>query len=105
MGKKTRAGAIDYHELPGYEVKRTPVFIKDTNEEEGIVEHFVAIIGNRDAGGDRITKGAFTKTLVEGGLRVKVLDQHRTDSVLRVVSLPRDGFQPKFAGIGRAKFF
>ncbi len=86
---KTRLGDYDdYHEVPTYEVKQFPTFIKATDEAQGIVEHLIAIIGNRDQGGDRITPGAFTKTLVEHGLHVKVLDQHGADSVTRIVGRP-----------------
>lgn len=77
-----------YWEMPNFERKQIPTFVKSVDEDQGVVEHFVAVMGNRDSGGDRITPGAFTKTLLERGLRVKVLDQHGTDSVTRIVGRP-----------------
>lgn len=77
-----------YWEMPGFERKQIPTFVKSVDEDKGVVEHFVAVMGNRDSGGDRITLGAFTKTLTERGLRVKVLDQHGVDSVTRIVGKP-----------------
>ncbi len=78
----------DYKKLPGFEYKQFPTFIKDVDEEQGIVNHFVAVIGNRDEGGDRIAVGAFTKTISERGPRIKVLDQHQMDSVTKIVGKP-----------------
>lgn len=78
----------DYRQLDGFETKRIPTFIKETDEAKGIVEHFVAIFGNVDEGGDLIEQGAFRKTLSERGRKVRVLDQHNTDSVLRVIGKP-----------------
>jgi len=61
---------------------------KVVDDVKGIVEHFVAITGNRDLGNDRIISGAFRKTIVERGLLTKVLDQHRTDSIQAVIGMP-----------------
>lgn len=58
------------------------------DDGSGIVEHIVAVTGNIDLGNDRITPGAFTKTLAERGPKIRVLDQHNTDSVLRVLGKP-----------------
>ncbi len=76
----------DYKQLPDFEIKRSPTFVKEVDEVQGVVTAFIAIMGNVDQGEDRIDQGAFTKTLSERGLRVKVLDQHQTDSVTRIVS-------------------
>ncbi len=54
------------------------------NEPEGIVEKIVAVMGNIDQGGDRIWNGAFSKTIQERGLKIKQLDQHKSDSVRNV---------------------
>jgi phage head maturation protease len=70
------------------DVKTFPAKIIGVDEKEGIVEAIVAVIGNIDAGDDIIHSGAFTKTIVEHSRRVRVLDQHKTDSVLRVVGKP-----------------
>lgn len=59
-----------------------------TDADLGIVEHIVAVMGNLDQGNDIIHPGAFTKTLAERGAKVRVLDDHRTDSVLRVIGKP-----------------
>ena len=61
---------------------------KVLDDVQGIVEHFVAITGNRDLGKDRIITGAFRKTILERGLQTKVLDQHRTDSIQAVIGMP-----------------
>lgn len=45
------------------EHKRLPVYTKVISAPEGIVEMFVAGIGNVDEGGDKIMPGAFTQTL------------------------------------------
>lgn len=61
---------------------------KILDAEQGIVEHIVAVMGNVDMGGDIIHPGAFTKTLAERGLKVRVCDQHNTHSVLNVLGHP-----------------
>lgn len=55
---------------------------------QGIVEHIVAVMGNTDLGDDVIHPGAFTKTITESKGKIRVLDQHRADSVMRVVGKP-----------------
>lgn len=50
--------------------------VLDTTDK-GIVTIAIAGIGNKDAGGDVIHKGAFTKTFNEGGNRVKHLIDHQ----------------------------
>lgn len=59
---------MDYKSFPAqFEVK---------NEAEGIIEGYASVFGNKDSWGDIVERGAFTKTLQEGGGRVKVLWQH-----------------------------
>ncbi|MDZ4768369.1 MAG: HK97 family phage prohead protease [Chloroflexota bacterium] len=65
--------------------KQMPAFVMNLDEAAGIVEAIVNVFGILDDGDDIIQAGAFTKTIAERGLRVQVLDQHRTDSVLRVL--------------------
>jgi len=55
---------------------------------QGIVETIFAVMGNLDDGDDVLHPGAFAKTLIERGHKVKVLDQHRTDSVMSVIGKP-----------------
>lgn len=69
-----------------HEYKTLPII--DTHiddEDKGIVTHTVAIMGNVDLGKDIIHRGAFTKTLAERGNKLRVLDQHKTDSIMRVI--------------------
>jgi phage head maturation protease len=56
--------------------------------DQGIVEHIVAVMGNVDFGGDVIHPGAFVKSISERGGKVKVLDHHNTDSIMRVIGKP-----------------
>lgn len=56
--------------------------------DQGIVETVFAVMGNVDEGGDIIHPGAFSKTFAERGLRVKVLDHHRRDSIMNVLAKP-----------------
>lgn len=61
---------------------------KVTDADQGIVESIVAVMGNLDEGNDIIHPGAFTKTILERGRKIRVLDQHQTDSVMRVLGKP-----------------
>lgn len=70
------------------ERKTSPAFITKTDDELGIVETVFAVFGNLDLGNDIIHPGAFAKTFVERGHKVKLLDHHNTDSVLRVLGKP-----------------
>src|SRR5438128_8865665 len=70
------------------ERKTFPGFTLSANQAQGIVEHVVAVMGNVDDGDDIIHPGAFTKTLAERASRVRVLDQHRSDSILRILGKP-----------------
>jgi len=66
------------------------VATKILDADQGIVEHIVAVMGNIDRGDDVIHPGAFSKTIHERGLQVKVLDQHNTASVRNIVGKPRE---------------
>lgn len=57
-------------------------------DDQGLVEHLVAVFGNVDDGGDIIHPGAFRKTIIERQGKIRVLDQHATDSVMRVIGKP-----------------
>jgi len=70
------------------ERKSIPFVATKIDEEQGIVEHIVAVMGNVDLGKDVIHPGAFTKTISERGLQVRVLDQHQADSVMRALGKP-----------------
>jgi len=60
------------------------------NMSQGIVESIVAVMGNDDQGDDVIHNGAFLKTITERRGKIRVLDQHQTDSILRVIGKPLD---------------
>lgn len=70
------------------ERKSIPFVATKIDEAKGIVEHIIAVMGNVDYGKDVIHLGAFTKTISERGLKVRVLDQHRADSVMRALGKP-----------------
>jgi len=70
------------------EHKTYPAFITKTDDELGIVETVFAVFGNLDLGNDIIHPGAFAKTFMARGHKVKVLDQHNRDSVLNVLGKP-----------------
>lgn len=89
QGAEEPMSKTDYRDLPNFERKTIPTFIKDTNEKEGIVEHIVSVFGIRDMQGDRVMPGAYTKTIAERFGKIRTLDQHMADSALRVVGKPR----------------
>ena len=70
------------------EHKTFPCLVIKADEEQGIVDAVFAVMGNIDLGLDVIHPGAFTKTFMEQGRKVKVLDQHRTDSTEAVIGKP-----------------
>jgi len=90
---------FEYKELPKFEIKRYPSFVKEYDEDQGVVTHIVAVMGNIDDVDDRIEPGAFVKSISERGMRIKVLDQHRNDSVLCTVGKPLE-----MREIGRNEF-
>jgi len=57
-------------------------------DDQGLVEHLVAVFGNIDDGGDIIHPGAFRKTIIERQGKIRCLDQHATDSIMRVIGYP-----------------
>jgi len=63
-------------------------FVTKADDAQGIIEAFFAVMGNVDLGVDIIHPGAFTKTFAERGLDVRVLDNHRTDTIMRVIGKP-----------------
>jgi len=62
--------------------------IKIADADQGIVETVFAVMGNIDDGNDVLHPGAFTKTFTERGHKVRVLDAHQTDSIMRVLGKP-----------------
>ena len=88
MSIKDERANGDYRKRKTFETKHIPTFVKAVDEAQGIVQHFVAIMGNLDDGNDIIAPGAFAKTIVENARRVRVLDNHQTDSVLRIIGKP-----------------
>lgn len=60
-------------------------FVTKADDAQGIIEAVFAVFGNVDSGNDVLHPGAFSKTFAEQGQRVKVLDNHRTDSLMRAI--------------------
>lgn len=63
-------------------------FVTKADEALGVVEAYFAVFGNIDQGNDIIHPGAFTKTFLERGGKVRVLDNHRTDTLERAIGKP-----------------
>jgi HK97 family phage prohead protease len=72
------------------EHKTFSAYTLKTDTKQGIVEAIVAVMGNIDQGDDIIHPGSFTKTIQERRGKIRVLDQHQTDSIMRVVGVPLD---------------
>ena len=70
------------------ETKAFPAVITASDPLTGIVEAVVAVFGNLDSGDDIVIPGAFSKTLAERFNRVRVLDNHNMDSIMRVIGKP-----------------
>lgn len=70
------------------EKKTFPGIVTKTDEAQGIIETIFAVMGNIDHGKDRIWPGAFTKTFIEHGLKVRVLDHHNASSIMNVIGKP-----------------
>lgn len=70
------------------ETKAFPAVITASDPLTGIVEAVVAVFGNLDSGDDVVIPGAFSKTLAERFNRVRVLDNHNMDSIMRVIGKP-----------------
>jgi HK97 family phage prohead protease len=67
------------------EYKRSPVFVTKIDEAQGIVEAIVSVTGICDHGDDIIQSGAYAKTIVERGRKVRVLDAHNSWSIFDVI--------------------
>lgn len=71
-----------------YTEKVLPFFMIKADESLGQVTAIVSVFGVIDDGRDRIYAGSFVKTISEFAGRVRVLDQHNTDSTGRVLGRP-----------------
>lgn len=56
--------------------KNIPMEVADIDESQGIIKGYGSIFGNKDADGDIITQGAYSKTIKENGERVRYCWQH-----------------------------
>jgi HK97 family phage prohead protease len=56
--------------------------------ETGVVTAIVSVFGIVDGGNDMIVNGAFSKTLVERGRQVRVLDAHNSFTIEDVIGMP-----------------
>lgn len=74
----------------GMEHKQTEVTITSIDETQGLVEAIWAVMGNLDSVGDVIHPGAFVKTFNERGNQIKLLDNHRTDSVMSALGVVKE---------------
>ena len=70
------------------ERKSVPFIATKIDSDLGIVEHIFAVFGVVDDGLDRIWPGAFVKTFNERGRKVRILDQHRTDTIMAALGKP-----------------
>ena len=61
---------------------------KVLDEAQGIVETIWTLFGVIDQGKDMAHPGMFTKTFTERGQKVKVLDMHQRDSIMRALGKP-----------------
>jgi len=65
--------------------------LKDIDEKSGIVKGYGSVFNNIDSDGDMIAKGAYKKTILENGERVKYLYQHKMDQPLgKMINLYED---------------
>ncbi|MBX4215696.1 HK97 family phage prohead protease, partial [Candidatus Parcubacteria bacterium] len=67
-------------------------YVVSADEAEGVVEAIVNVFGIVDTQSDIIHPGAYTKTLGERGaqVRVKILDNHQTHSVINIIAKALD---------------
>jgi len=70
------------------ENKTAQGYVTKTDEALGIVTCIFSVFGIVDEGNDVVHDGAFAKTFVERGGKIRVLDLHRTDTVLRAIGKP-----------------
>ena len=73
---------------PSYTEKVMPFFLVKADADLGQVTAIVSVFGVVDDGRDRILPGSFVKTISEMSNRIRVLDQHNTDSTSRVLGRP-----------------
>ena len=67
--------------------KASSLFLSKVDADAGVVTALCSVMGVIDHGDDIIHNGAYTKTLVERGpSKLRVLDNHRTDSTLSAVA-------------------
>ena len=71
---------MEHKEFTAFEVK--------IDEAQGVVDAIFAVMGNIDQGGDILHPGSLSKTLVERGPKIRLLDQHKTDSIARILGKP-----------------
>lgn len=71
---------MEHKEFTAFEVK--------IDEAQGVVDAIFAVMGNIDQGGDILHPGSLSKTLVERGAKIRLLDQHKTDSIARILGKP-----------------
>lgn len=70
------------------EKKEVPFYLIKANDELGQVEAIVSVFGVLDLYNDVIHPGAYIKTITERTGKIRVLDNHRIDSVLAAVGKP-----------------
>lgn len=70
------------------EEKSFPVFVVNSDTALRQVEAIVSVFGVRDLVDDIIHPGAYTKTIVERTGKIRVLDNHRTDSTMAALGKP-----------------
>jgi phage head maturation protease len=87
------------------EYKTFPSMALKFDEDKGIVDHVITVFGVLDHVKDISHPGSFKKTLQERGDKVRVLDMHRADSIMRAIAKPlalkevgRDELPPKILG-------
>lgn len=73
----------------------------EANDDQGLVEAYVAVMGNLDHHADVITNGAFKKTIQERSHKIRVLDNHNAYStedaiakLLTIQEVTRDQLPP-----------
>jgi len=90
--KEAQIGPTEFKSDDGatpMEFKTLPAYgLKVIDEDKGIVEHLISVFGVVDLVRDISHPGMFTKTLAERGSKIRVLDTHRRDSILRVIGVP-----------------
>jgi HK97 family phage prohead protease len=82
-GKRQRS-----HRETQKEFKNVPFYLIKADELLGQVESIVSVMGIIDLGDDVIHNGSYTKTITERRGKIRVLDNHNTDSTLRAVGYP-----------------